>query len=347
MLHAQSAIDLRRNPGDQAVDVELVEERELETACAFTQRLRVGAMECDRRWMLQRGQLHCDLDAVESRHVEVENGDVHLHCVGDPYGLGAVADRHDGRDAVDVSQERRVTGAERFVVVDDKHARASGAARSKALASRCWNSKHLHRTVPTAGPRANRLTTPFLVRSSVRRGVNANGVARRWRLCLDDATLAVTERRKMTSSIICGVDGSTASERALAVAAQLADRLDLRLVLAHVLDHAYSPYAAVGPLGAGVMTRPVAMVNVEAYEEAGEQLLTRLAEEAGLAQAERRVASGFPAERLADLADEEKAEMIVVGSRGRGAFKAAFLGSVSSSLIGIARCPVLVVPPGA
>ena len=37
--------------------------------------------------------------------------------------------------------------------------------------------------------------------------------------------------------------------------------------------------------------------------------------------------------------------MIVVGSRGRGAFKAAFLGSVSTSLIGVARCPVLVVPP--
>ena len=39
--------------------------------------------------------------------------------------------------------------------------------------------------------------------------------------------------------------------------------------------------------------------------------------------------------------------MIVVGSRGRGAFKAAFLGSVSGELIGVARCPVLVVPPGA
>jgi nucleotide-binding universal stress UspA family protein len=57
--------------------------------------------------------------------------------------------------------------------------------------------------------------------------------------------------------------------------------------------------------------------------------------------------NGYPAERLADLADEEGAELIVVGSRGRGAFKAAFLGSVSTSLIGVARCPVLVVPPGA
>ena len=43
---------------------------------------------------------------------------------------------------------------------------------------------------------------------------------------------------------------------------------------------------------------------------------------------------------------QQDAEMIVVGSRGRGAFKAAFLGSVSTSLIGVARCPVLVVPPG-
>jgi nucleotide-binding universal stress UspA family protein len=38
--------------------------------------------------------------------------------------------------------------------------------------------------------------------------------------------------------------------------------------------------------------------------------------------------------------------LIVVGSRGRGAFKAAYLGSVSTSLVSIAR-PVLIVPPGA
>jgi nucleotide-binding universal stress UspA family protein len=39
--------------------------------------------------------------------------------------------------------------------------------------------------------------------------------------------------------------------------------------------------------------------------------------------------------------------LIVVGSRGRGRFKAALLGSVSNSLVGLARCPVLIVPPGA
>jgi nucleotide-binding universal stress UspA family protein len=38
------------------------------------------------------------------------------------------------------------------------------------------------------------------------------------------------------------------------------------------------------------------------------------------------------------------AAFIVVGSRGRGAFKAAILGSVSKDLMGVARRPVLVVP---
>jgi len=84
----------------------------------------------------------------------------------------------------------------------------------------------------------------------------------------------------------------------------------------------------------------------EEQEEAGARLLKRIAVAVGLGDAEQRVAVGLPAERLADLADDEDAELIVVGSRGRGRFKAAFLGSVSNDLLGVARCPVLVVPPG-
>jgi nucleotide-binding universal stress UspA family protein len=77
----------------------------------------------------------------------------------------------------------------------------------------------------------------------------------------------------------------------------------------------------------------------------GDALLERILEEEELPDAERRVVLGLPADRLADVADEEAAELIVVGSRGRGAFKAAFLGSLSTSLLAVARCPVLVVPP--
>ena len=80
---------------------------------------------------------------------------------------------------------------------------------------------------------------------------------------------------------------------------------------------------------------------------AGDALVDRILEEEQLGDVERRVVLGFAADRLADLADEESAELIVVGSRGRRGLKAALLGSVSAELIGVARCPVLVVPPGA
>jgi nucleotide-binding universal stress UspA family protein len=143
----------------------------------------------------------------------------------------------------------------------------------------------------------------------------------------------------MDTSIVCGVDGSVDSQAALRVADAMAKRLGTRLVLAHVVEYAHAPYAAA--------SQPLRTANLEQQEESGQRLLAQLADEAGLDRAERRVASGFAAEGLADLADEEKAELIVVGSRGRVAFKAAFLGSVSTSLIGVARCPVLVVPPGA
>jgi len=151
----------------------------------------------------------------------------------------------------------------------------------------------------------------------------------------------------MEKTIVCGVDGSTDSEAALAAAARLADRLGSRLLLANIVEQVHSPYAPVGALGPrAVVLEPLAD-SLEERVTAGERLLEEMAEKANVGEAERRVVPGFAAERLADLADEENADLIVVGSRGRGAFKAAFLGSVSTSLIGVARCPVLVVPPGA
>jgi len=117
-------------------------------------------------------------------------------------------------------------------------------------------------------------------------------------------------------------------------------------VLAHVVEYAPVPYAAATPLGS-IAPRTTLEEQDQAHEEAAERVLEQIAHDARLDEADRRVVIGFPAERLADLADDEGAELIVVGSRGRGAFKAAFLGSVSNSLVGVARCPVLIVPPGA
>jgi nucleotide-binding universal stress UspA family protein len=150
----------------------------------------------------------------------------------------------------------------------------------------------------------------------------------------------------MAGTIVCGVDGSHDSRTALDVAAGLADRLGARLVLAHAVEYARSPYDVAAPLG-GMAPQVSIAARDDTEEEAGKRLVEQIAFQAGLEHAQRRVVIGNPAERLAELADDEGAELIVVGSRGRGAFKAAFLGSVSNSLVGVARCPVLIVPPGA
>ena len=142
------------------------------------------------------------------------------------------------------------------------------------------------------------------------------------------------------SSIVCGVDGSGDARLALRRAAQLAEQLDVPLVVAHVVQ------PPVSTPGLGPTARQLAGIPIDGLLAAGEALVDRLLEEEHLAGAKRRVVLGFPADRLADIADDEGAALIVVGSRGRGAFKAAFLGSVSTDVIGVARCPVLVVPPG-
>jgi nucleotide-binding universal stress UspA family protein len=48
---------------------------------------------------------------------------------------------------------------------------------------------------------------------------------------------------------------------------------------------------------------------------------------------------------IASVADETRAQLIVVGTRGHGRFVGALLGSVAQGLPHSASCPVLVVPP--
>jgi hypothetical protein len=91
---------------------------------------------------------------------------------------------------------------------------------------------------------------------------------------------------------------------------------------------------------------PVVVCGIDVARAA--RALARLAVDAGVAEStDVRVGSGDLEQQLLTTARDEQATVLVVGSRGRGAVKAALLGSVSTDLIGVARCPVLVVPPQA
>lgn len=152
--------------------------------------------------------------------------------------------------------------------------------------------------------------------------------------------MTLDDGKNCRCSIVCGVDGSDGALVALRAAARLARDLGLRLVVVHVVQ---PQQTARGP---GPTAGELATLPLDTFLAVGRALVDRILDEERLGDAEGRVVLGFAADRLADVADDERAELIVVGSRGRRGFKAAWLGSVSADVIGVARCPVVVVPPG-
>ena len=75
----------------------------------------------------------------------------------------------------------------------------------------------------------------------------------------------------------------------------------------------------------------------------GEIALDRTAAVVPNGEVERRLEVGDPGPVIVRLADELSADAVVIGSRGRGAFKRALLGSVSTHVANNARCPVVVI----
>src|SRR3954449_7481152 len=122
-------------------------------------------------------------------------------------------------------------------------------------------------------------------------------------------------KEKDMPAIVVGVDGSHDSDAALFVANRLAREAGARLLLVNVVEHIPATYAGP-PMGMGAGTSTVIDATTPEQAAAAEALLESVASAAGIPDAERRVVFGFPAERLAEVADHEDADYIVVGSRG-------------------------------
>jgi nucleotide-binding universal stress UspA family protein len=137
------------------------------------------------------------------------------------------------------------------------------------------------------------------------------------------------------------------SDDALAAAAQAVSLLGKPAKIS-LICVAEPPPAATAGLESGFsggVVEPAAVdaAWVAAYEAATVAIdRTRTALEDGAA-AEAVVENGSPGPALCDAAERLGADVIVVGSRGRGAIKRALLGSVSTYVVHNATCPVLVV----
>jgi nucleotide-binding universal stress UspA family protein len=141
----------------------------------------------------------------------------------------------------------------------------------------------------------------------------------------------------MPGRIVVGVDGSAPAEAALRWA--LAEAR-LRGAVCEVV-HVWS-YPVVADI-AGMAAAGVAWPDLEAdARRLLEEVIERVRPEAAGVTVETRVAEGTAAGVLIEAARD--ADLLVVGSRGRGGFVGLLLGSVSQQVAHHAPCPVVIVP---
>jgi nucleotide-binding universal stress UspA family protein len=135
--------------------------------------------------------------------------------------------------------------------------------------------------------------------------------------------------------VVVGVDGSAESQKALRWAYDEARSHDAELLVigARMLPSSYPP-----PFGGFEWTTEIADGR-QTKEMLDAAVASVIDDDA--AHVRTQVAEGTPATALIDAA--EGADLLVVGSRGHGAFAGMLLGSVSLHVTTHAPCPVTVV----
>ena len=137
--------------------------------------------------------------------------------------------------------------------------------------------------------------------------------------------------------VLVPIDFSATADRALAYAIALAQQLQARLTLLHVLD--------MTPVTMDEMTPGVAATYLDDLETDAQHLLQASRERvqhAGL-QGETLLVQGTPAQRIVDTASEQGVDLIIMGTHGRTGLAHVFLGSVAEHVVRQGPCPVLVV----
>ncbi len=133
--------------------------------------------------------------------------------------------------------------------------------------------------------------------------------------------------------ILCPIDFSDISMRALAAARDLADTFGADTDVVHVLPESLEKKMRGRP------ERERALADILAEEKRSfDDFLARAAlKTAGFME------RGEPHERIVALAKKNEADLIVMGARGLGAIKGLLIGSVTDAVLKSAPCPVLVV----
>jgi nucleotide-binding universal stress UspA family protein len=138
--------------------------------------------------------------------------------------------------------------------------------------------------------------------------------------------------------IIAATDFSPAAINAARGAARLARKLGDSLLLARIVEPPVEVYPELRVPETATFETALRRSNERLMEEA----ISALRQE-GLV-VEGLVLTGSPAKALATLAEDQKARLIVMGTRGHGAMASLLVGSVAERTVLTSPCPVLLIP---
>ena len=175
----------------------------------------------------------------------------------------------------------------------------------------------------------------------------------------------------MIKTMIVPTDGSVHADKALGLAADLAGKYGARLVILHALMHNETPgelrslcerlgapadlvarldaetEMMVSTMASAYAEVPVIMpLSVELLEAIGQFVCDKARETArrhGAGDVAVQIVNGTPAASVLAAAEHEKADMIVMGSRGLGRLEGLLLGAVSQRVNHVAKCTCVTV----
>jgi nucleotide-binding universal stress UspA family protein len=152
----------------------------------------------------------------------------------------------------------------------------------------------------------------------------------------------VTEKNK--STLLVAVDFTVYSEEALRFAADLAERIEAKLIVLHVI---HDPAEAPGFYAPKGKKKKYLFTMEDAANEMMDEFLKKMRKAhpnlTPIKKASPLLVVGTPVTRILEIAKKKKAKMIFVGSHGRTGLSKLLVGSKAERVVQLSPIPVVVV----
>ena len=140
--------------------------------------------------------------------------------------------------------------------------------------------------------------------------------------------------------ILVALDGSNPSFNASTYAIDFAKRYDAELIVLSIVSpipYSQFEYANIGRM------KEIETIEKEKSEQYIDKVKQKAIENKVTVKTEVLIKYTSVVKEIVEYAENNKVDMIVIGSRGMAGFKKLLLGSVANGVVTYSHCPVLVV----